>query len=375
MVWNRLTEWLFDYEPHPTVETREEFLAFHERVSLWALLRRHGIHPVVFSVLFLALVTVPGVVLTTGYDIDHPLVTVPMLGVLVGNTVLTLFGVFFIDRRFPTVLCRIRSAFDMDDAAYYGFVARFVERLYHLSFYSPVAPGPHDRDHRPRFWVSVAAMYVLWAVLIATAVPVELPATALGTVFLVVYYLFVIGYASLSLFTAVAFLGTAWLFLTFRASQFRIRLNLMAGDTHFGLDPFARFIYHTLLIGFGMVATAGVIGLVTANPLLLLFAVLMTPLLVGWFVGSIYGLHQAIVDTKRARLSRLHEKHAEDIDRVFLESTPEPDLQVVTNSDAFISLKNEIENLPNWPTDVRLVIEVLSVTVLSNIPSMIGLVL
>jgi len=192
---------------------------------------------------------------------------------------------------------------------------------------------------------------------------------------LVGYYLFIVGYASLSLFTAVAFLGTAWLFLTFRASQFRIRLNLMAGDTHFGLEPFGRFIFHTLLIGFGMVTTAGLIGLATMNPLLLLFAVLMTPLIVGWFVGSIYGLHRAIVDTKRARLSKLHERHAEDIDRIFLESTPEPNLQVVTNSDAFISLKNEIENLPNWPTDVRLLLEVVSVTILSNIPSMIGLVL
>jgi hypothetical protein len=369
------TNGIYDYQPHPEIASVSDLRAFHDEVSVWNQLVRNGINPLVFTVAFTLAVVTPGAVLAFGYGVDHPLATGPMLVVLACNTALTVFATLFIDTRFPRVVEQIRPSFDVDDETYYGFFGRFFERLYHLSFFSPLARGPNGRSHRPTFWVSLGATYVGWAVALGVVLPTDLPAALPVRLLAVGYFLFVVGFATMTLFTATAFVAITGLYLAVRITDFTIQLNPMLEDEHYGLEPFGRFLFHTLFIGLAMVATAGGVGLVTRNPVLWLFTVLGTPLVLVWFVGSQYGIHRAIVNTKRARLRRLHERYAEQMDRTFLNSTPEPDIDAISRSESFVRIKDHIRELPNWPTDTRTVYHVVTTALVSNIPSAIGIII
>lgn len=373
MDWGLLPRWLTGYEPHPDINSWEDLQAFHNEVSVWRQLQRQGIHPVVFAALFTILVALPGTVLVVGYDLNHPLATLPMAAVLIGNTILTFVGVYFIDRRFPVILHRINGAFDMSDSEYYGAIGRMFEQLYHLSFYSPLAPGPHGRQHRPAFWVLLTGTYVVWLGILATIEPVVLPAGIAGRVLLVGYFLFIVAYASLSLFTAFMFLLIITRYLAIQFADFTVHLDMMQQQNRYGFKPFASFLLRTVLLGVSMAGIAGIIGLVTMNQMLLLFSSLMTPLILIWFFGAQYGFHAAIVGTKQNRLTRLHEEHADQINKVFLENTPEPGLETVTATESFVTVKDQIESLPNWPVDLQIVTRAVTVTILGNLPSVISM--
>lgn len=365
--------WITGYEPHPDINSWEDLQAFHDEVSVWRQLQRQGIHPVAFAVLFTILVAVPGTVLVVGYDLNHPLATLPMAAVLIGNTILTFVGVYFIDRRFPVVMHRIRGAFDMSDSEYYGAIGRLFEQLYHLSFYSPLAPGPNGREHHPAFWVLLAATYVVWLAILATIEPVVLPVGIAGQLLLVGYFLFIVAYASLSLFTAFLFLSIITRHLALQFADFTVRLSMVQQQDRYGFRPFASFLLRTVVIGVAMAGTAGIIGLVTMNQMLLLFSSLLTPLILVWFFGAQYGFHAAIVGTKQGRLERLHQEHADQINKVFLENTPEPGLETVTATESFVTVKDQIESLPNWPVDLQIVTRAITVTILGNLPSVISM--
>lgn len=369
------TDRLYEYEPHPEISSASDLRAFHEEVSLWNQLVRVGIDPYAFTLVFTLLVVTPGAVLAFGYGVDHPLATGPMLLVLGCNTALTVFATLFIDTRFPKVIERIRPSFDVDDETYYGFFGRFFERLYHLSFFSPVTHDPHGRGHRPAFWAALGVTYVGWAVALGILLPAELPATLSGRLLGVGYFLFIVGFATITLFTSTAFVAITALYLALRVTRFTIQLNPMLENEHYGLEPFGRFLFYTLFIGLAIVAIAGGVGLVTRNPILWIFTVLGTPLVLAWFVGSQYGIHRAIVNTKQARLRRLHERHADQMDRTFLHSTPEPDIEAVSRSESFVHIKNHIRDLPNWPTDTRTVYHVVTTALVSNIPSAVGILI
>lgn len=374
MVIDRVRTAIYGWEPHETITSREELVAFHDEVGLGSRLRRAGVHPVVFGVLFLALVVVPGAVLAFVYGVEHPLLTVPMLAVLSCNAVINLVAVFFVDRRYPAVLERIQPAFDVEPERYYGFTGRMLEVLYQYSMYAPITAGPHGRRARPWYVVLVSGFYVFWLVVLALLVPPTLPAPVEAQALFVAYSLVVVAWATTTLTTAVTFIGVTCLYLSVRASQFPIRLKIMRRYASYGLEPYGSFLFHTMFFGLAAVAVAGLAGLATGNPLLLLFAVLGTPLVVVWFIGSQYGIHLAIVSTKLRRLKVLDENYTEELDQVFIESTPEPDLKTIQDSNSFIEVKNEIESLPNWPTSMKTLYQVVTTIVLSNVPSLIALV-
>jgi len=373
MVVDRLRTALFGWDPHATVRSEAELRAFHEEISLWHRLRRLGVHPVLFAVLFPVVVVGPGVVLAVEFGVEHPLLTPPMLAVMFCNAVINVAVLFFVDRRFPTVMARIRPAFDLETGQYYGFVGRMFEVLYHYSMYAPLAGGPHGRRGRFRYLAFVAGCYAFWLVAIAVIAPATLPASAVARGLFVAYYLVVVAWATLTLLTAVTFVAVICLYLSVRASQFSIRLKIMRRYANYGLEPLGGFLFHTLFFALAAVAAAGIAGLATGNSLLLLFAVLGAPLVVVWFVGAQYGIHHAIVSTKHRRLRGLDESYTEELDQVFIESTPEPDLQTIHDSNSFIEVKNEIESLPNWPTSMKTLYQVVTTIVVSNLPSVIAL--
>lgn len=372
---NMSTDRLYEYEPHPDITSAADLRAFHEEVSVWNRLVRSGVNPYVFTAVFTLLVVGPGAVLAFWYGVDHPLATGPMLVVTACNTALTVFATLFIDTRFPKAIEKIRPSFDVDDETYYGFFGRFFERLYHLSFYSPIASGPKGRSHHPGFWFALGVTYVGWALALGLVLPANLPPTLPSRLLGIGYFLFIVGFATITLFTATAFVAVTALYLGVRITRFTIQLNPMLENEHYGLEPLGRFLFHTLFIGLAMVAIAGGVGLVTWNPVLWVFTLLGTPLVLTWFVGSQYGIHRAIVNTKRARLRRLHERHAEQMDQTFLHSTPEPDIEAVSRSESFVHIKNHIKDLPNWPTDTRTVYHVVTTALVSNIPSAIGILI
>jgi len=373
MDWGQRPGWVTGYEPHPEITSWEDLQAFHDEVSVWRQLQRQGIHPVVFAALFTILVAVPGTVLVVQYDLNHPLATLPMAAVLIGNTILTFVGLYFIDRRFPVVMHRIRGAFDMSDSEYYGAIGRMFEQLYQLSFYSPLAPGPNGREHHPAFWVLLLVTYIVWLGILATIEPVVLPVGIAGQLLLVGYFLFIVAYASISLFTAFLFLSIITRYLAIQFADFTVHLSMVQQQDRYGFKPFASFLLRTVVIGVSMAGTAGIIGLVTMNRMLLLFSSLLTPLILVWFFGAQYGFHAAIVGTKQSRLERLHEEHADQINKIFLETTPEPGLDTVTATESFVTVKDRIESLPNWPVDLQIITRAVTVTILGNLPSVISM--
>lgn len=361
------------YEPHPDIDSATALHEFHEEVSIWNLLRRNGVNPVAFVAVFTALVVVPGAILTFHYRIDYALATPALLAVLTCNTVLTFGALFYMDRNYPRIIERIHIAFDLDDEAYYGFFGRMFEQVYHWSFYSPIAPGPNGRSHHPAFWAALAVTYLGWSVVLVVVVPPDLPASLLGQALAVGYFLFIVGFATITLFTAVMFLVVTGVFMTVRASKLPIRLNFMLRNEHYGLRPFGRFLFSTLFIFLAAVAVAGGVGLLTFNPLLLIFAALGTPLALAWFVASQWGIHRAIVKTKRSRLRNIQNAYADQMDQICVDSTPEPDIETIDRTESFITLKEEIEELPDWPSDTKTLYQVLTTTAISNLPSGIGL--
>lgn len=367
---SQLTDLLFDYEPHDETNSAETFEAFHERISIWNGLQAAGIHPILFALVFTLLVSVPNAVLTFWYGFEHPLTTEAMFAVLTTNTVLTFVGLFFADRAFPEAVINVREAFDVEDKRYYGFFGRLFERLYHWSFFAPFAKGPHGRTQRPLFWVLLVGNYVFWAIVVGVVMLNGLPASTAGTVLAVTYLLFIAGWASTTLFTVVCFNALIFIYLSIRIAQFPIKLNLMRVSDRFGLEPFGRFIFKILIIALATIFLAGAIGLYAWNELMIVFAAMATPLVLLFFVGMQYGIHRGIIRTKQSRLQKIHEEHADDLDRIYCESTPEPEVEAISQSKDFITLKEEIEALPNWPTDTRTVYQVVSASVLSNLPSL-----
>lgn len=347
--------------------------ALEDRAGLWRNLERAGVHPVAFCAAIVAVEIVAPVVLSGYYGVDHRLVAFPVTAVIVINTVISLVGIFYTDRRFLSVIVSIRDAFDLTDVDYFDFCYRLFDRLYTYSYFSPIAPGPDGRYVRP--WL-VGLHVATFAGLVAFVdywTPL-LPADgAVGNALFLLYLGFLLGYGAVVIVTFSLFVAIAGWYLTHKAAGMPVRIDVLYPTSSSGLEPFGQFVFHTLILGLLAVGVTGTLGLVAADPLLMLAAVIITAIMVPWFVGSQYGLHRAIGRAKRDRLERLYETHRDDFRQLASSRTPEPDFATIQYSHSFIVIKREIEALPEWPVNAKTIRRAVSATVVTNLPAVVGL--
>lgn len=360
---------------HPNISSERDLRAFHDQYSRRRQLERRRVPSVALAAIPVLLLVGPGLVLNQVFAIDSEVVQLPIVGVGAINATLTLVALGLLDGRLCETMCRIRPAFDADNESYFGFQGRLFELLYQESLYAPVFPGPDGRRFRPRWTVALALVSVGLFVLVVGVTQTPDPTLAAGVVLFYSYVLYQVGFAALTIVTLLSLLWVAWLFMGYRVTAFTVVLENLRKPDRPGLEPYGRLLFIAPLPGFFAAALTGVVGLVSSDTILLVTASIATAVLVFAFVGGQVGLHVAIVRSKKDCLTELERQYQAELEQVFHPSTTETPSQAIQDSEAYLSVKQEIETLPEWPTSLLNVYQFTSVVLLSNVPMLVELML
>lgn len=273
--------------------------------------------------------------------------------VLSANTFLVLLSIYVFESDFTDVVISIRDVFEMTDSMYYSFFGKMVGVMYIVS------PFKHDSTDRRVLIFNRMAFVLLATLNIATIYSVGIDSVTINLGIPAVIYLL-----CLLLIGVVHIIGSYFLFwaaavfiyfLGYRIKEFDIRLDATKAPENLGLEPYGTFVIKLLSLPFLALIITGWTGFIQPNILVYLLTICGSVLIPLAFVGSQYGLHTAIQRAKEERLRDLRESYAEDIDVHF--SSKSLDFDSIDNSEArinsMLSVKNEIENLPEWPANIN----------------------
>ncbi|PSP79725.1 hypothetical protein BRC81_04280 [Halobacteriales archaeon QS_1_68_20] len=270
----------------------------------------------------------------------------------------------------------------MPDSEYYSFFAALIERVYEPL---PWTKRPSGRYfHRP-----TAIVYVL-GLLVFVAVPYLWDASKLsilvGTpwrplpVGMKLYYLVVY-----SVIIAVGVLvgwclTVGYVFMGKRIGRKTVRLDVTKKATHLGLEPYSRMIFFAAFMYILTLTISALFVIQQVNIFVLLGYGIMTLMCISGVIVSHYGLYVAIRSSKRTWLAGFRERYSQEIESWFVNGSGETDLVFADGYEkdelhAFGILKGQIEELPNWPFDIRRFEQFIAAVVASNLSILLRSVL
>jgi hypothetical protein len=273
--------------------------------------------------------------------------------VLIANIFLVLLSVYVFESDFVDVLIEIRDVFEMTDTDYYSFFGTMLGVVY------VVSPFKHDSSDRRIYIFNRLVFLTLVAlnVIVINAVGIE-PVALSFSLRSAVYV------SGLLLIGAVHTIGGYFLFwaavvfvyfLGYRIRDFDVRLDATKSPENLGLERYGTFIFKILTIPFIALVITGWTGFIRPNVMIYLLTICGSVLIPLAFVGSQYGLHIAIQRAKEERLQDLRDSYAADIDMYF--SSASSGNTVNETSDvrinSMLSVKNEIDKLPEWPANIQ----------------------
>lgn len=333
-----------------TCRSESEFRDFYQRAGLVPNVP----YPRTVVVLLPLLVFISGVLLWTRTG-RHPPDILLWLGFVSFELFVLLGSIYWFDTRFPPVIVALATAFRNDTATYYDLMGRMVQRWYDVNILSRAPKRRYVHLPMVGLWTAIS-VFGVWLV------ESQFPLTQFSLLW----------WHTVSVFFLIAgFVATVgWVLLVTlyymsyhisEQSDLAIRIDVTKRIDRLGLRPFGIFLTKATLISvFNMVVvTAVVIPLGVPLPLTIPLIAEAIVSVVPFFAFQ-YGLHKLIRRAKREQIRNLTEIHGEELTRWFdgpIDTSADPDAQEV---ESVVIVKQEIDNLPEWPADVTSVATVLA---------------
>ncbi len=282
------------------------------------------------------------------------------LAVYFTNLLLVLWLLVWVDSRLLKTILASADAFESDQE-YYHMIGTFVVRIYEVL---PWAPRPHGhRLHRPTtgLFIGISLVFVALPLTIAPAelLPVltggaQVPLLVIGYyVVLLLLAAWIVAINIWEIFVGIVFLG-----IRVQRLQLRLEAAALHEEPTIGLESFTAVFVVMHLWYFAILSLNGLLFLHSPTRLQILAYLLFAILPVAGFVGSQYGLHRAIVRSKRRRLQAIEEAYGEDLRAWFGHETPDAFDREDTIR-AILVFKRELHAIPNWPINLQAISKVL----------------
>lgn len=294
-----------------------------------------------------------------GAGVDNAATGLPVLLMAGSLSLGGLAVLYYVDRRLPVVLQEVSPLVYAPNEDESEFLLDTLETLYSVPLTPPVSPVER---RRLRDWVALGGLSVLAGFALtlgATPLTVTLD-PSVDSVMLSVYI------AVTSLVLGVTGFGVLYrvgviLYSFGPRVDVSLRLDRFYTDDRLGLQPYGRF----LLVNASLLFLLSVVPLLfvdITDPLLsvLLFAVLAI-LPTSLFVGGQLGFRREILRTKEECLSSLRDGHRSELSTIFATETREMRPETVTTTESLVQIRNEIQAIPNWPSDVSSVLTFVTV--------------
>lgn len=279
----------------------------------------------------------------------------------------------WLERSGPETVAKIESAFETPKSEYYRFMGSMVTRMYYLF---PQAKYRSTSGKRLAYAFYICCFLVgftTFAIVPAFFAPDRF-SQAIGMnwsdlhIVLKIYVFLLVSIAS------VIGIAVAWVVLVgtwhmgIEARGLQVELNITRAASNLGLRPYSRVILLTIFAYLLIyLITTSVFLFVELNVFVLTGLAIMLILPLVAFLGSQYGLHVAIQQSKARRLHKFSEEFDEEIQVWFRNDGPTPSSQTNTSLNEFVAAKESIESLPDWPVTVDSVMKLFSAVFGSNI--------
>lgn len=340
---------------------REAFESFGEDVSVVSALEAR-INPWVIivglpvGIYLLGL----GIAFATGWGQEYLADPVPPVFALTMFQFLE--GARKFDQEFFGMWLDIEEAFDESEARFYRFGASLAERLYEPW---PTSPTPTSWLHPTRLlYVALAGYVVLLAVTGIGAPPANRPVANIAFFWLMTFI--GIGEAVVLLWT----ISVTFVFMAIYAQDLNIKLDPLRGPENLGLQPYGSFVVSITIRLFLVLAVGGFSLFATPSAFVTTLFIGGLCVFLVWFVGTQYGLHQAISRAKDNHREKVRGMHSDyDID-----AQSNPDIEQVRNARLATEYANQLDRLPSWPVTWRSVVQLVATILITLISVGSGLV-
>lgn len=281
----------------------------------------------------------------------------PIVYVFAGLSAIFFDTIFTFDRRLFEAIEDVRPAFDVDDGEFYGFFGHLVERLYEPL---PSAPNPEDqRFHWPRELYLVATLLGVFGLQFVGNPPGG-PAPVRAFMILLTFF----GIFGIGVFLWI--LLVMFVFMTVGVTDLPIHVTPTSPYDNLGLEPYSKFVVAITVRIFLTLALGGVAIFTVGSPFIVSLVVLNTTVIFLWFVGTQYGLHVSILQSKRDYSPWVKPGHSATLDEG---PTRKWDSDSIRVSNSLFETRRQIRQLPNWPVNFTSVLTVVSSAGISLLPA------
>lgn len=275
-------------------------------------------------------------------------------------------GFYWGDRRYWPMVSQISTAFD-DSAAFYRYVGRITQRIYDMN---PFITGAVQH---PVHYPTLVLTLVTWLVGFIVFFP-TLPFPFNLVPYTPLWWYFLVNALLLSYLTVlIVWAGLVGLFYLgyhiSEHSELRIRIDVTQRINRLGLKPFGVFLTKiTLLSLANLILLTGFVLLTDPTHLFALLLPIQSVNVIVPFFAFQYGLHKLIIQSKREQMQYLKSQHEEQLTQWF--DGPITDDRRPTEIESVLVIKQEIDDLPEWPTDVE---NAATVVIASFIPTLLNI--
>lgn len=288
------------------------------------------------------------------------------IGFVSSQYVVVLGGFYWADSQYWSMVSQIATAFD-DTEAFYRYIGRITERVYEMNPF--LTEGVQHPVHYPTLLLTVISGLVGFIMFFPSLpFPFDLvPYSLLWWYFLANALL--LGYLSV----LIVWAGLVGLFYAgyhiSEHSELRIRIDVTQRIDRLGLKPFGVFLTKITLLSLSNLAI--LTGFVLLTDPTHLFAFLLPiqsiNVIVPFFAFQ-YGFHKLIIKSKRRQMQYIKSHHKEQFIQWF-DGPITHDLQP-DDIESVLVIKQEIDDLPEWPTDVE---SAATVVIASFIPTLLNI--
>jgi len=350
--------------------SKEKFEELFSEVRVKTLVEDYvGIPPVFFVFLVPVCGYLLGLFLSFLGGIERQFLRSRFVLVFFIDLTLAVGTIMLLEDKLAKAVIDMQECFDIEKEVYYEFMWDFIERT--------TEPLPHVSYekgrllHRPSLLLSffggtflVILPVVFYPEQISGVIGFEL----VGLYKPLQVYLLSLLFVAVIIGTLVSWvIITSTVYLGFRIQKHKVRLDITKTPNNLGFTSYSNMVLISLsayLIGY-LITTVFLFS--TPTTWSILVVVIMSILPIAGFVVSQYGIHRSIVKSKEERLRQLRSEFDEDLDIWFSFKEPNPKVSSnQTDISEFIEAKRAIEEIPNWPINMRSVFKLVSATFASN---------
>lgn len=295
--------------------------------------------------------------------------------ILSTDMALVILAVYFLEVNFTESIRDMRDVFEVNDETYYSFFGQLYETMY---FVSPFGQA----NLKGRVHIMNRVLFLLLLVIVVAAIYIVgiAPVVFTNSITDIIYlsYILLLGIMTLIGSFFLSWLSAVFLyFMGYKISSFGVRLDATRSPENLGFDGYGMFLLKLMSIPFTAVLITGWTSFVEPNVFVYFLTAGGSIAVPVAFVGSQYGIHKGIQRSKEEQLRNIRSNYSKDIDRWFTKNDTEYDgsnIQREVRVNSMLSVKNEIRDLPEWPTNANTFKRLGATLLIPNIPTLINII-